>query len=104
MYIIIKNDKQALSSGLTAHTWKHLDECKEAAEQATEDTKATITVCELKPLYTYNLEIVCTENGTGEELAPPNNDEELDDPNTDEVPREPNDNDLPSPDDEETQE
>lgn len=97
MYIIIKNDKQALSSGLTAHTWKYLDECKDAAEQATEDTKATITVCELKPLYTYNLEVVCTENGTLE------NGEELDEPNNEPTEEPSPDNGTDDP-DEETQE
>lgn len=105
MYIIIKNDKQALSNGLTGHTWKYLDECKEAAEQATEDTKATISICELKPLYTYNLEIICTEN---KEKEPPNdepaNDEPTDEPKTPEPDEidEPTGNDEPTGDDEPT--
>lgn len=61
MYIILKNDKQVLTNGLCNHTWKYLDECREAAAEACERLGETIAVCEVKPLYTYNLELVTVE-------------------------------------------
>lgn len=60
MYVIVKNDTTVLSHGINKHTWKYLDECQEyAAAQATPGD--TIQICELKPKYVYNMQLICEE-------------------------------------------
>lgn len=71
MYVVVKNGKTILGHGINKDTWKYLDECKEFAVDALEDQEDTIEVCELKPLYTYNLELMCKETPAQEEEEKP---------------------------------
>ena len=67
MYVVVKNGKTVLSHCINKNTWKYLDECKEFAIAALEDPTDTIEICELAPVFTYNLDLVCKET----EIKPP---------------------------------
>lgn len=92
MYVVVKNGKTVLSHGINKNTWKYLDECKEFAIAALEDPADTIEICELAPVYTYNLDLVCKET----EIKPPCNCPTI--PDVPDTPTEPGGTPNPNPD------
>lgn len=80
MYVILKNEKTIQTDGNSKQVWKYLEEAKTHAENITQNTSDVISVCELKPLFTYNLELVCKDETATEEppeeTTPPEEDTE----------------------------
>lgn len=61
MYVVVKNGRSVLSKGINKYTWKYLDECREYAASQCTSPEDVVEVCELNPVFTYSLDLQCTE-------------------------------------------